>query len=210
MSGVESEREWVAKAIAGDHVSLEQLLLKYYPELSGRLKAKLPGDLRSAISVDDVLQETFIHAFRDIGRFQPEADHSFAAWLRAVADHRLQDAIKTERRKKRGGWHHRVEKADDPDASSLIDFVEMLSAGSSTPSRYLARREAIQAVQVAIAGLPEDYRQAVQLHFLDGKSLEEVAVALDRTPGAVRGLLDRAKKKMRAALDRSSLYLSKK
>ncbi len=64
----------------------------------------------------------------------------------------------------------------------------------------------MRAVQNTIAQLPEDYRHAVQLRLLEGRSLEEVAEAMDRTPRAVQGLIDRAKKKMRADLGRLSLY----
>ena len=86
----------------------------------------------------------------------------------------------------------------------------MLSDGRRTPGRSIARREAVRAVQVVIAGLPDDYQQAIRLRYFEGKSLAETAAAMDRSPGAVRGLIDRAKEKMRAALGRASLYLSTK
>jgi RNA polymerase sigma-70 factor (ECF subfamily) len=98
----------------------------------------------------------------------------------------------------------------DPEASSVADLVEMLSAGDCTASQLVAGREAVRAVQVAMAGLSDDYRQAIRLRYLEGKSLAETAELMDRTPGAVRGLLDRAKDKMREALGRASLYLSTK
>ena len=89
---------------------------------------------------------------------------------------------------------------------SAVDLVNMLSAGSHTPSGSVAGHEAVRAVQQAISDLPEDCRQAVQLRLLEGKSLDEVASAMDRSPRAVQGLVDRARKKMRAALGRLSLY----
>jgi RNA polymerase sigma-70 factor (ECF subfamily) len=82
----------------------------------------------------------------------------------------------------------------------------MLSAGRSTPSQSLARKEAVRAVQVAMAGLPEDYREAVRLRFLEGRSVEGVAAEMHRSPGAVRGLIDRAKRAMRETMGRASHY----
>ncbi len=90
--------------------------------------------------------------------------------------------------------------------SSLDDVVELLSAGSHTASRSAIRHEAVQAVQNAIAELREEYRQAIELRLIEGKSLEEVAETMNRSPRAVQGLVDRAKKKLRAALGRLSRY----
>ena len=89
-------------------------------------------------------------------------------------------------------------------------MIDVVTGNEHTPSKSLARREAIQAIQIALAGLNEEYRRAVQLRYFEGRSLEETANLMGRTTGAVRGLLDRAKKKMREAMGRASLYLSKK
>jgi RNA polymerase sigma-70 factor (ECF subfamily) len=92
----------------------------------------------------------------------------------------------------------------------VVELVDLLSAREHSPSRSIARREAVRAVQVALAGLPEDYQRALRLRYFEGKSLEETARIMMRTTGAVRGLLDRAKEKLLAALGRASLYLSQK
>ncbi len=104
----------------------------------------------------------------------------------------------------------RVVELPIPQTGAVPGLDEMLSARDRTPSQSIARREAVGAVQVAIAGLPDDYQQAIRLRYFEGKSLAETAAGMDRTPGAVRGLLDRAKEKMLAALGRASLYLSQK
>lgn len=79
-------------------------------------------------------------------------------------------------------------------------------AGVPTASCLAARDEGVQALTVAIAGLPDDYRVAVQLRHLEGRSVEEVAKELGRTPDAVRGILQRAKEKLQQAIGRASLY----
>ena len=74
----------------------------------------------------------------------------------------------------------------------------------------MAREEALQALQVALAALPDDQRAAVRLRFLEGKSLEETATALDRTPDAIRGLVHRGKEQLLAAMGRASKWLKSK
>ncbi len=73
---------------------------------------------------------------------------------------------------------------------SVADLVNLLSAGTHTPSRSVARHEAVGAIQNAIDQLPEEYRRAVQLRLLEGKSLEETAQLMNRGPRAVQGLID--------------------
>lgn len=208
MSTDRAEQDLITEAISGDRAALERLLLVHYNGLWNEIAAKLPTSLQSAVSVEDVLQETFIHAFRDIGSFEPVSERSFAGWLKAIAKNRLRDAIKALTRKKRGGNLRRVRGPVDAQAGSVADLVEIICADDHTPSQSAARHEGIEAVQVAMAGLPDDYREAIRLLYLEGKSLNEVAAEMDRSPGAIRGLLTRAKEKMRAALGRSSLYLS--
>ncbi len=61
-------------------------------------------------------------------------------------------------------------------------------------------------VQAAFDTLPEDYRQAIELRCFAGKSLAETASIMQRSPRAIQGLVDRGRKKMRAALGSLSLY----
>jgi RNA polymerase sigma-70 factor, ECF subfamily len=210
MSANQNDMELVSQAISGDRPALERLLLDRCDRLSRHIERKLPVSVRGMLGVEDVLQETFAQVFRDIGRFEPRSSDSFSAWVRTIADHRLQDCLRELKRKKRGGDRRRIQKATDPEASSVADLVEVLFADGRTASQSVAGHEAVRAVQVAIAGLSDDYRQAIRLRYLEGKSLAETAEVMDRTPGAVRGLLDRAKGKMREALGRASLYFSTK
>ena len=210
MSTSDNERELIAKATSGDRASLERLLLAHYGRLAQHIALKLPASVQGVVGVDDILQQTFMQAFRDIGNFQPRSASSFSGWLKTIAEHRMLDTVKALKRKKRGGDRRQVQRQADSQASCVADLVEMLSAGRHTPSQSIARREAVQAVQVAIAGLPGDQRDAIRLRFLGGKSLQETADAMGRSPDAVRGLIHRAKQELRDALGRSSYWLSKK
>jgi RNA polymerase sigma-70 factor (ECF subfamily) len=204
-----AEQERIAHAAAGSRPAVERLLMDHYTPLVQHLQPLIPVSLQSVVSVEDILQETFRQAFQDIRTFTPTTEKCLASGLKAIAGNRLRDAIKAQRRKKRGGGQNRVQPPAYPDEDSVAaDLAEMLSTGRSTPSQSLARKEVIRAVQIAMAGLPEDYREAVRLRFLEGRSVEGVAGAMHRSPGAVRGLLDRAKRAMRESMGRASHYLS--
>jgi RNA polymerase sigma-70 factor (ECF subfamily) len=201
-----AERERIAQAAAGSRPAVERLLLDHYTPLVQHLQPLIPVSAQSLLSVEDILQETFSQAFQDIRTFTPSTDKSFGTWLKAIAENRLRDAIKAHRRKKRGGGQLRLQPPAYANEESVATLAEMLSAGRSTPSQSLARKEAVRAVQIAMAGLPDDYREAVRLRFLEGRSVEGVAEEMHRSPGAVRGLIDRAKRAMRETMGRASHY----
>ena len=210
MSAEKDDLARIREAAAGSRVALECLLVSYYDRLAQHVGRQLPTSFQGVVDVDDILQQTYMQVFRDIRTFQPRSVGSFVAWLKKIADHRILDTVKALKRKKRGGGLQHIQHAIDSRRSSVVDLVEQLSAGSHRPSRSLARREAACAVQVGVAGLSDEQREAVRLRIFEGKSLAETAAAMRRTPGAVRGLIYRAKQELRDALGRSSRWLSKR
>jgi RNA polymerase sigma-70 factor (ECF subfamily) len=103
-----------------------------------------------------------------------------------------------------------VEEAPADEQSHEVQLLDILVGPDHTPSRSAARREGMQAIRTAIAELPEEYRRAIELRYFDGYSLEETAILMDRTTGAVRGLVDRARRQIRELLGRASHFLSEK
>ncbi len=208
MSEGEKTQERIGKAVSGDRFALQELLLAHTPQLSRHIAPKLPSSLRGILEVEDVLNATFLQAFRNIGKLREVSERSFYAWLKTIAENQLRDALKTLQRKKRGGGHRRLRAPAKSNSGSVADLAELLSADCDTPSGAFARQEAVQAIQVGIAGLPDDQRKAICLHVLEGKSLAETAAIMNRTPGAVRALVHRAKQQLREGLGRASVWLS--
>jgi RNA polymerase sigma-70 factor (ECF subfamily) len=75
-----------------------------------------------------------------------------------------------------------------------------LAAEQSSPSESMERNEQLLRLAAALAQLPQDQREAVTLHHLQGWSLAELARHLDRSEAAVAGLLHRGFKKLRDLL----------
>ncbi len=210
MSTSTVSEQLLACAVAGDQAALERLLFLYYDHLAAHIGRKLPLDVRSQLGVDDILQDTFVQAFRDIRTLAPQGEQAFRAWLETVADHRLQDALRRARRKKRGGDFQQATDGGAPEGSQWLPLVELLKGDVGTPSQNAAQQEAVAAVQVGVSALPPDQREAIRMHCLDRLSVEETAQAMQRTPGAVRGLVQRAKIALREHLMSSSLWFSKR
>ncbi len=207
---VADEEALVAAAVAGDRGALERLLLAHYARLEQRVRSRLGAEVAGFVGVEDVLQEAFVDVFRGIGKFRLAGEGSFSAWLNTVVEHRLLDTLRRLRRKKRGGDRRQVTRPAAAADSSLADLVALLSDHGSTPSQCAARDEAIRAVQVGLAGLPTDQRAVILHRYIEQQSIESTATAMRRTPGAVRGLLHRAKNSLRDALGRSARWFAYK
>jgi RNA polymerase sigma-70 factor (ECF subfamily) len=200
----------LAAAVGGDRLALNDLLLLHFDRLHQFIERRLPARLNGQVSADDAVQETLVRAIRGFSRFQPGGRDSFAAWLETIARHTIDSLALAYDAQKRGGEFRRLTQINRASASSLADVVALLSDDGRTASSRAAAKEAIQAVQVGIAGLPDEQQQAVRLRYLEGQSVAETAEALGRSPAAVRGLLYRAKTRLRDGLGRSSRWFRRK
>jgi RNA polymerase sigma-70 factor (ECF subfamily) len=210
MATESSDDDLLAAAVAGDRAALERLLLLHCGRLSRRIAAALSVTARQDSSVDDLLQQTLVQAIRDIGGLHTRTPAGFAAWLQTIADHRVQDYLRAQGRDRRRRVMQAAIAPYGSSAQSMRALVEQLSDHGSTPSGHAAKSEAVHAVRVGLASLPSAQREAIQLHHLDGRSLDETAAEMDRTPGAVRGLLQRARQSLRQTLGRSSRWFPRK
>src|ERR1017187_6865107 len=84
----------VEKVKGGDYDAFAALFAKYRRRLAALLHYKAGPELLAAVEVDDLLQETFLQAFRDIQRFKYAAPGSFWNWLASIAGHVVLDAAR--------------------------------------------------------------------------------------------------------------------
>lgn len=199
MTSSQSEESLLLAARQGDRAALGQLLVRHAGDLSRRLSARMPRSLQRVCSVDDVLQQTFAEAFRDIAVFEPRGPGSFAAWLETIGQRRLQNMIKSAGRLKRGGERSGFDPPPNA-VASVRDLLAQVAGDDPTASVEAVRLERVAALNVALGELPEDYREALRLRFFEGCSLTETARRMERTEAAVRALTDRAKRALREAL----------
>lgn len=197
------QNELVQLAIQGDESILENLLLQEYPGLLRFIRARLPAEMQSRVAAEDVIQETFVMVFRDIKRFRPNVEIPFSAWVQRIARNRLSDLRRRFRRLKRGGAMQRVEKTQDPMQSSLVTLIHQLAGTAKTPSRIIARDEAVDSLRLAISRLPMEQRQAIEFYYLKNLGIDATAREMKRTTDSVRGLLHRAKKSLQQNIHES-------
>jgi RNA polymerase sigma-70 factor (ECF subfamily) len=201
------EQVFIQNACAGDEVALKVLLARSRPGLCDYVSRKTPGALAKAIDPEDIVQDAHIAIFQRIGTLRSNRLSSFHRWVKAIALNRLRNVIKQHRSAKRGErvtLSSRKRSVED----STYALFNMLAAPGRTPSRSVARGEAINAVQAAIADLPQHYQRAVRLVHIDGCTIREAALEMGRTERAVHGLCRRALKRLQKRLVDASRFLS--
>ncbi len=198
------------EAVAGDGDALETLLLEHFDRLVAVVARRIPDDVRSALSAEDVVQDAFIVVFQRISSFEPQGGEAFFTWLSRIAENRLMDAVKALRAAKRGGGWARVTNARDDEGGDINAIIEMLSAQSRSPSRSAAAHEAVAAVEAAMAALDPDYREVLRMRYIEMQPVAACAARLRRSEGAVHMLLSRALVALRARMGESARYFTRK
>ena len=157
---------------------------------------QLDPRLRGKLDPSDVVQQTLARAHAKAEQFRGTTEAERAAWLRQILANQLAAAVRRHLAAgKRDAGRERSLHAAVEDSSARLEAL--LAAEQTSPSDRAVRHEELRRLAEALAALPEDQRQAVELHHLRGLPVEEVARELGRSESAVGGLLRRGLKRLR-------------
>ena len=146
---------------------------------------------------EDLLQETLLAAWRGLGQFEERA--SVRSWLYRIATNRSLDALRSSRRRPRGGADapdaraDTLERADlaQPYADVLLDGVADEAPGPE--ARYESKEAIALAFVVGLQHLPPQQRAVLVLRDVLGYRAGEVAEMLETSEASVNNLLRRAR-----------------
>lgn len=187
--------------------TLWRTLLAGAPRLRQYLATKIPTRLQGVISAEDVLQEVWLAAFQGLGNFRQDGPDALDRWLTCIAHRKLLKAIKTAQRVKRGG-REVILQGNGNRVSSMLDLFVRVASPVRTPSSEAAAAEAADAVQIALASLPEARRRAIWMRHIEGKPCDEIATAMGKTKPAVNSLLFHGLQQLRDRLGDPARFLS--
>jgi RNA polymerase sigma-70 factor (ECF subfamily) len=194
----DSDTLLVERAVAGDQRAFELLVIKY----QRRVERLIGRMVRDVDLVEDIAQETFIRAYRALHQFRGDAQ--FYTWLYRIAVNTAKKFLLELKRDPTISDSAFASKDDDDETFRPRNEPST----DESPESVLAAKEIGQAVNDALAQLPEDLRQAITLREMDGLSYEDIA-ALMRCPiGTVRSRIFRAREaisaKVRPMLDKQT------
>ncbi|MBU0639668.1 MAG: RNA polymerase sigma factor [Planctomycetes bacterium] len=201
-----AEQQQIARAIAGDHGALGDLLGRFGGQVAGLIEGQIGAQWRSVLDVDDVMQVTYLEAFLHIDRLAKADERTFLAWLRRIAENNLRDALRGLQCEKRPPPHRRLRPP--PECDTSLDLLELIGASTTSVGREVGRGEVGHLLEGALRRLPVDYAAVLRLYDLDGLSAPEVAREIGRSRGAVHMLRARALVRLRELLGSESKFFS--
>jgi RNA polymerase sigma-70 factor (ECF subfamily) len=176
----------------------ERPLDRYRDYLRLLAQSALGSRLQAKLDASDVVQQAILQAHENRAQFRGSTETEWLAWLRAILANVLALAGRKFDTRARDLDRECSLDADLGLSSSRLEGL--LAADQTSPSEQASRGEELLRLAQAIARLPEDQRQVVELHHLQGLSMAEVAERMGRTRPAVVGLLYRGIKQLRALL----------
>jgi RNA polymerase sigma-70 factor (ECF subfamily) len=193
MAGNESDRDLLMRIRAGDKGACDDCIRQHAPAVY-RLALRM---MRNQAEAEDVMQETFLNAFKGIDRFDGRS--GLRTWLSRIA---YNAALGRLQRPKPDFVP--VDEVMEPEDGTPIP--QELFDWTGLPERELERSELRAEMEKAIRGLPGKLRAAFVLRELEGLSTEEAARILGISGELVKMRLHRARLRLREQL--SSYFAS--
>jgi RNA polymerase sigma-70 factor (ECF subfamily) len=190
--------QWLTAARAGSRDALGQALEACRCYLLLVAGDKLASELQAKGGASDLVQETFVEAQRDFGRFQGTSEAELLAWLRQLLLHRLANFRRRFRQTKKRGIGREVALEGD---NSSLGRGGGLVADIPSPSGEVIADEQAQALERALERLPEDYQRVITMRYREERSFEEIGRLLQRSPEAARKLWWRAIERLQQELE---------
>jgi RNA polymerase sigma-70 factor (ECF subfamily) len=180
----------VREAQRGDRSAFEELV-RHYDQAVLRLAMHLTGSDHEA---QDIYQEAFLKAYKNIGRFRFEC--SFYTWIYRIVTNLCLDNIRKKQVRKEA-----APVATDADGE-VYDILAQVADGRSgaNPERDLMRRELGKRISRALEKLTPRERMVFELKHYQGLKLRTVGEVLNTTEETAKNTLFRATQKLRGAL----------
>jgi len=177
----------VSRARGGDADAFRDLVQRHSRTIF-RLAYRMTGNQHDA---DDVVQETFLRAYRQIEKFEERAN--FGTWLHRIAVNCSLDLLRSRGRHEK----NRTTNKDDEDG----EMTRELESTDPQPDRLLLSAELKQHVLAALERLSGNERTAFMLRHFEGMPVEEIGRTLGIQVNAAKHTIFRAVRKLRESLE---------
>jgi RNA polymerase sigma-70 factor (ECF subfamily) len=167
----------IKQCLAGD-AGQYAILVDRYKTMAFNIAYRLLGDADIA---KDMAQESFISAYGALGYFKFNA--KFSSWLYRIVVNKCRDHFKASK-----------------ETVTVDDICDTIAGQDRTPEQAMACRQTGDLVQIALNGLPPDYREVLILKHIEGLDYQEIADALGVSVSALKVRAHRGRELLRKLL----------
>jgi RNA polymerase sigma-70 factor (ECF subfamily) len=186
---VHVDRALVRRILQGDEAAFRGLFDSFFPRLYRFALARLDGDHDAA---SDVVQQTFCRAIEHLDTYRGEA--ALYTWFCQVCRNTLTDYLRAMNRQARAV----VLLEDLPNVRAMLEAFA--APASEQPELRAWQQDIRRLVQATVETLPERYSDILELKYVDGMSVEDIADHLNIGVKAAESLLARARSAFREAI----------
>ncbi len=182
------------RAQTGDNQALSELYDRYQMRVLAAVRARLGAKLRGKLESWDVVQDVFLASLKNVRSFKPTSEGAFLNWLAKIVENRIRDRLD----------YFDAEKRTPPltglcSAESSIPLDIPDRSGAPTPSQVLILSEDLARLEEVMDRLPEEQREMIVAVKIEGRSYDEIARAIGKSPDAVRMQVNRAMRALASA-----------
>lgn len=185
-------------ARSGSADALGRALEHFRDYLLAIANRQLDPALRGKGGASDIVQETFLEAQRDFGQFTGTTAAELKAWLARLM---MNNVANFARHYKATDKRQVAREVGLPAPTPTLPEGSGIPGDTPTPSVEMMAGERAEALQKAIARLPEDYRQVINWRINEDRPFPEIAELMGRSENAVRKLWFRAIEQLQQEMD---------
>lgn len=196
-----SDLALVLRAKKSDRRAFDVLIERYGRSLLGMIRTII----RDEATAEDLWQETFLRAIRNIDNYNPQTSEKgtgFRSWLYRIATNLSLDELRRRKRWRTLSWASTVnDLRKQNDAAETSEPVDPLPG----PDEILDEKYQIQNLREAMTSIPNRYRVILILRDYQELSYQEISDVLGIRVGTVRSRLSRARNRLRKKMEKTSL-----
>jgi RNA polymerase sigma-70 factor, ECF subfamily len=177
---VRNEEQMIASILSGDREKYHDLIRPYEQSVY-RMALSF---MKNESDAEDVAQEAFLNAFRNLASFRGQA--KFSTWLISITVNAARGRLRRQSLVRMDSLDQTPEEGGHVSPALLRDWREV-------PSEALERKEIREMLRAAIGGLAPIYREVVMLRDVEELSVEETATTLTISVASVKTRLHRAR-----------------
>ena len=182
ITALNEDQQLVQRLLAGDERAFAAFFAEYFPRI---YRFALPRLSRDEDLAKDVVQATLIKAIRGLAGFR--GDSALFTWLCQICRREIVDQLRKLRRRSQ-----QVVLIDDsPEVRAVLESIE--APQSTEPSYAQSAADLQRIVHAVLDRLPARYGEALELKYIEGRSVEEIGDRLGIGQTAAQSLLARAR-----------------